>query len=397
MTGLIVHQDLPSVAGQLRQAVLEQGVECKVQAFAEVADAPRVAGAGVDLLFHVTDQFRAADLLALQGAGQACGAKAIVVAPAGSPLIVQQAMRAGADDFIDAQCDLGQEAQTVLQRLRSLGSADAGPGPLFTVLPTGDPSHANLMAVNLGAAIAHELGSCSLLDFQLRGGDLAIYMQVDAQHTLLDLLNQTQEIDQTMFDQALSHHASGVRLLAGPTLFGDLPQSPHDRCRKLVGLARGGGSPTIVCAEDVKHTEQIQTMADSQTVILTTGIHLAGLWRTKQHIEYLVRAGVSRDKLHVAAFGPLGADLAPQHELRRALGSVKVSRVPFDPTAVMTSINLGTPLVTESPQSKTSRAIVALAEQLLGKSSHATGNQPIWRRFPAAAAALLFSTWIANK
>jgi len=164
-----------------------------------------------------------------------------------------------------------------------------------------------------------------------------------------------------------------------------------------VSLARQDSLPTIVCAEDVKHTEQIQTIADSQAVILTAGIHLAGLWRAKQHIDFLIQAGIDRDKLHVAVFGPEGADLAPQHELRRALGSVRVSRVPYDPAAVMTSINLGSPLVSESPQSKTTRAFVALAEQLLGTPSRRQRPDAAWRRIPSAAATLLFSTWLANK
>jgi len=204
----------------------KQGVACRVVAWQETGDNLHSPDDSVELICFVTTRFVSSDLQRLAAAREACGAKVIVVAPAESPSTVQQAIRCGADGFIDATHNLTEEVQTVVQRIRAQEASQSGPGPLFSVLPAGDPSHANLLAVNLATAIAGEAGGCTLLDFQLRGGDLAIYLQVDAKHTLLDLLNQPQEIDQTMFDQALSHHASGVQLLAGRRYLAKCPNRP---------------------------------------------------------------------------------------------------------------------------------------------------------------------------
>ena len=57
---------------------------------------------------------------------------------------------------------------------------------MIAVVPCQMPSDASILAVNLAAVLAQGGSRCGLLDFQLRGGDLAMLLKLTPRHTLYD-------------------------------------------------------------------------------------------------------------------------------------------------------------------------------------------------------------------
>ena len=132
---------------------------------------------------------------------------------------VLMAIRAGASDFLTADEKLDNEIASFIARVRSVSKQKESLGRVFTIVPCQSASDANILAVNLAAVFAARMKSCGLLDFHFRGGDLALLLKMSPRHTLIDLLRQSDTIDEAMFQQALTPHETGIQLLAGPTSF----------------------------------------------------------------------------------------------------------------------------------------------------------------------------------
>ena len=157
-------------------------------------------------------------------------------------------------------------------------------------MPCHAPADANVLASNLAAVIASYMKTCGVLDFHFRGGDLAILLKLTPRHTIMDLLSQTETIDEVMFRQALTVHDIGIELLAGPPA-----ACRHEGSRRAgvstdyrIGTRRW---PVVVInSEDLHHAEQIRAIATSDDVLLTMRLDVASLHRTQKHIEFFMRS-----------------------------------------------------------------------------------------------------------
>jgi len=185
-----------------------------------------------------------------------------------------------------------------------------------------------------------------------------------------------------MLNQALTPHESGIRLLAGLPMFSDLRSLDVASCQRIVRLAQGSHAFTIVNCEDISHAEQIQAIAASDDVILTIRMDLVSINRARQLMQFMVRNRVPLDRIHVVAMGTGNSGELPSSAVKSVLGISSLHHVPADQAAITVSINVGNPLVLESPKSAPSRAIVTLVGDL-------TGLRPQTSQAPAQRSSLL--------
>jgi pilus assembly protein CpaE len=133
-----------------------------------------------------------------------------------------------------------------------------------------------------------------------------------------------------------------------------------------LGLSQVSHPFVIVNSEDVVHAEQVKALGSSDEVVLTMRMDVVSLHRAKQHVDYMIRNRVSPSQIHVVAMGTGTSGELPVKAVKQVLGTSALHCVPDDQAAVTMSINVGNPLVQESPKSKASRAIIALADALTG-------------------------------
>src|SRR5690606_17644891 len=72
------------------------------------------------------------------------------------------------------------------------------------------------------------------------------------------------------------------------------------------------------------------------------------------------------DHIHLVALGTGHAGELPLAAVKKVLRAHHVHCLPDDPVAVLTSINIGNPVVNEHPQSKAALAIKRLAREIFG-------------------------------
>ena len=82
----------------------------------------------------------------------------------------------------------------------------------------------------------------------------------------------------------------------------------------------------------------------------------------------MTRNRVLREHIHVVALGVGHSGELPISAVKKVLQMPSVHCIPDDPVATIRSLNVGNPLVFESPQTKIAHALTALADVFIGES-----------------------------
>jgi len=385
-----VISDHEGLTNRIRQSLERAESACayvRVSSVSGCLDSGASSAAAGDVVFYVAAALTAHDFELLRQLRATIRASLAVVAPTSDNAVVLRAIRAGAEDFLDADGELHEEIATFLSRARSDQSQSGAKGRLLTVLASYSPSDACFLSANLATVLARQFGSCALLDFHRRGGDLALLLKLAPRHTIVDLISQHHAIDQIMFQQALAAHPSGVHLLASPHGWSDDPLLASRSYEELLQLALVMHPVVVVSSEDVTHLAQLMTFAGSDRIALAMRLDLVSLHRAQQHLQFLRDRNVAAEKLEVVAMGTGNPGELPVAAVAKTLGVQRIHLVPDDALSTTVSINLGNPLVLESPSSPASIAIRRLAHWLCGTAASDAAPDRAGRFAAARAAA----------
>ena len=365
--------DADKVAARVHESLLCLSIDCPATHIARIDSVGPMAEsfAGCDgLVFFAASQLQPAHFETLRRLRAVVQdeAKLVVISSVGDHGTVLKAIRAGANDVLSGGEDLPEELASFVARIKSEQKQKHDHGRTISIVPCHAPSDASLVAVNVAAVIARREGLCGLLDFHLRGGDLALLLKLSPRHTMFDLLDQQVTIDEAMFEQALTPHESGIKLLAGPNAFVDLKHVSPQAYQQIINLAHRSHPFLVINSEDVQHAEQVRALAASDEIVLTMRLDVVSLYRAKQHFEFMTHNQVLGEHIHVVALGVGHCGELPVAAVKKVLQTPTLHCIPDDPVATIRSINVGNPLVCESPHARISQAIAAFADLLAGHS-----------------------------
>jgi pilus assembly protein CpaE len=386
-----------SVSAKISAALRQAGIECplshSVSLESSVAAVGRVVGDSSLVVFFGSQQFSAEDLSQLKSlsAGSGPHVKIVAVGPANSPHVILEAVHSGAADFLDINNNFEGELRKLVERLKSSAGQRTQVGRLFTVIGPAGGSGTSVLATNLAAALAQMEQVCGLLDFKVRGGDLATLLKSQPRHTLLSLAGKAHQLDRAIFDQSLIKHDCGIHLLASPQQFSDYRQINPHLIQQVLDFARASYPNVVVDLEDMEHPEQVRTLAASDRIIVPLRLDFVALNRAKKCVEHLLRANVRRECITLVANRVGQPKELPVESFAEVLGLPIDHQIPDDPSAVNAAVNLGMPLVTSSPKSKATASIIRLAESLTGASQNVgEAQRSKWRPLSLKAAASIF-------
>ncbi|QDU46215.1 hypothetical protein Mal52_47330 [Symmachiella dynata] len=289
---------------------------------------------------------------------------------------VLNAIRSGASDFIAANDNVNEELANSITRLKLQRKHREIRGRVISILPCYSARDASLLSVNLAAIVAKQSRSCALLDLQMRDGDLTMLLQLSPRHTIIDLLKQQGTIDQALFEQALTTHDSGIRLLAGPNTFIDMRSVRPQVCHQIIGLAQRLHDFVIVNSEDLQHAEQLRAFADSDDIVMTMRPDVVSLRRAKQHMDLMTQNRLPRENIHVVVLGSGHSTELATSSITKVLQVTDIHRIPDDPVSTLRAVNVGNPLVCECPNTKISQAIAGFAETLIRRHEAPVPQKP---------------------
>jgi pilus assembly protein CpaE len=287
----------------------------------------------------------------------------IVVGQASDPKLILRALQFGADHYVD-QADLETELEAGVSRLKLKQEAGAPTGRLLAVLGASGGVGASTLAVNLAATLAKQGGGSVLLDLNPGRGDLAALLDLKPQFNLADLCLNVARLDRAIFEKMLVEHASGVRLLGAPQMFGDLRAVTAQGVSQALAMARKIFPFTVVDLEDCFHEEQVVTLRQASSVLLVARLDFTSLRNARRILEHLTQLEVHHAQVRVVINRSGQPNELPVAEAEDALGHKLVHFVPDDSKTVNRANNAGIPVVLNEPGARVSQSVRQLAKSV---------------------------------
>jgi pilus assembly protein CpaE len=356
------------IVAEVRRIVLREGMECPAGHVVPLAT--MLEGLGKiqpDLLLLVLSPDPDRALSVLAEAKDTTRGRVIVIGPSIDPKLVVQALRGGADDYVDEH-DIEADLIVALGRLRrELQSQTGEEGRVIAVLGPSGGSGSSTLAANIATTLAKEHQSTVLMDLKLESGDLSALLDLKPTHTVADLCQNVARLDRVMFERTLTRHPCGVHLLASPLQFTDIQFVSAEGVRKALGMAKLMFPYIVVDLDHSFHAEQVEALRQAHQVLIVLRLDFASLRNARRTLDYLDKLNISRDRIQVVVNRYGQPKEVPFGKAEEALGLKIAHYIPDDPRTVNRANNDGVPVVLESPSAKVSKSLMKLAASVNGK------------------------------
>lgn len=311
----------------------------------------------------------------------------LVVTPGEMPF-VQQALFAGARGFLLKPFTHQQlseslwQTYTILVQQRQLVASSAAAQPreqsaeiIVVFSPKGGVGRTSI-AANLAIALHQETRKpVTLVDGDLRFGDVDIAVNLMARKSVADLLAYVNELEQPLIESALTEHATGIRVLLAPPYFDPALEADEGRLAHVVKSLASVQTGYVVVDAAADLSESTLNLLDiAQRVLLATTASVGSLRATKRFLELARKMDYPNGKIMLLISGYRKDDI-PLEDIERHLSWAVSAAVPSDSPVMALALNQGQPIVARDRNHPISKAIVKLARQL--DASPAAASSPL--------------------
>ena len=198
-------------------------------------------------------------------------------------------------------------------------------------------------------------------------GDIGVQLNIPIVRSVLDLATRVEDIDDSMVEQVLAPHSSGIRVLL----------SPYNRERgELVTAAHIGKALDILIAQydyvvvdnhSTYDERAIISLERADLILVVVTPEIGPLMNTSYFIEIAEKLGLDLGKVQIVLnrsnsnVGIVGL------EIERTLQQRIDFRIQSGGTQVVQSVNQGTPIIQSQPNHPFSVQVAQMAEVLLKK------------------------------
>lgn len=223
---------------------------------------------------------------------------------------------------------------------------------------------ATTIAVNLGVALASlEQDRVALIDTEIPGGDPAVHLGVNPQHTLLDLVSYGAHVDAELVEAVACKHGSGLSLLAAPVEEVDQPIAPD--CLAPIVQAMTGRQNYVILDYSLSGAESFASLARlADHILVVSTPELPALIKADAALAAAQRYRERDGRLHLILNQADREGGMPAEDLPGQLKMHPITQLPYDPARILPSINAGDPLVSRLPNRPWAREIMRLAHSL---------------------------------
>jgi pilus assembly protein CpaE len=358
------------MAQRIRAVLVEHGAECPTGHLVSLDSAADRSGLlRPELTVFVMPSDWQAGLSALRETRNTVPhTHALVLGPATDPKRILETLKQGADEFLDRE-NVEPELTGALERFRAVlqrAETNPGGGRVVAVLSPCGGCGASMLAASISAVLAQEHGQCGLVDLRLGVADLASMLDVRPTRTLADLCDHVARLDQSLFEQFLTRHNSGIHLLAAPVQADDAERVTPKGVRRALALARVRFPCVLVDLGSVLAAEQIEALWQADMILLVARLDYTSIRNTRRVIDALTELGIGRDRMRLVINGYGQRRQLEIEQAEVAVGMKVADRIPYDPAAVNRSVNGGVPVVLNSRFSRITRSLRSLAISVNG-------------------------------
>lgn len=265
--------------------------------------------------------------------------------------------------------------QTPMETRQKAEGTDNRPGHIIVVYSPQGGAGCTTLATNLASGLMKEGIRVLLVDSDLQFGDVGLYLNMQAQSTLVDLVGNVDDLDTELFDNIVITHDSGLKVLLGPSRpeYAEVVQSNPTSVAQILEKISGNYDFIVV---DTSHNldETVLALMDVATkIILIATPTLAAAKNTRFVMELFDKLNYPADK-SVLVMNRVPHD---RNQKRFTISSEQIEKflrrpveieIPLDDVTILSAVHKGVPVIAQRDRSKSPvKELVALADLMFTK------------------------------
>ena len=333
-----------------------------------------LAGGHLDCVVHAarTDAFPATEVAAIR---EQTRTPIIIVAAGQGGGLLEDALEANVADVLL----LPQLTENVAFAIRKAAHARTNvpratrppAGRVVTVFSPKGGTGKTVIATNLAAAIAKQHGKrVLLLDLDLQFGDAAIMLGIEPEKTIYDLVTAPGELDSEKLAGYTTRHASGLDVLPAPLRPEDAELVTEAKLARLLEVARESYDVIVVDTSPFFHGPMLATLDRTDELLLICGLDVPTLKNVRLSLQTLELLSFPPDRIKLVLNRANSKVGMKPKEVEGALEREIAFSIPSD-RIVPLAVNRGNPAVMSDPKAEFSKAVRAMAKELVAAQAAA--------------------------
>jgi pilus assembly protein CpaE len=335
--------------------------------------APTLAGGHLQVVLHATRSsvLPVNELAALR---EHTRVPLILLCSNGSPALLEEALEHDVADVLL----LPQLTDNVVFSIHKAGhvskrltGTQRRHGRLVTVFSPKGGTGKTVTATNLGTSLAKHWGKRALLlDLDLQFGDAAIMLGVEPDKTIYDLVTAPGELDSEKLAGYTTRHASGLDILPAPLRPEDAELVTEAKLARLLEVARESYDVIVVDTSPFFHGPMLATLDRTDELLLVCGLDVPTLKNVRLSLQTLELLSFPPDRIKLVLNRANSKVGMKPKEVEGALERTIAFEIPSD-RIVPLAVNRGNPAVLSDPKSEFSKAVRAMAKELVAAQAAA--------------------------
>lgn len=263
-------------------------------------------------------------------------------------------IRSGANDYLTMpvkRSDL-RDALTRLERTpRRTIAGGSQLGRIYTFLGAKGGVGTTALSVNFATVLAQRKKQTVMLDVNWTANDVAMQLGAAPQYTLLEVGENLDRMDQSLFEGFVTRDPSGF-LLVGPPDSLEQPRSlfSDSMLREFTTFLVEKYDAIVMDAGcDLSNDLTLAALQVSTTVFIVTTQEFPAIRNTQRYLSYLMRMGFMQDQIKIVINKyqkKPSSQIASLEQVTQTLNQPVFYGIP-DSAAMLASINRARPLVTD--------------------------------------------------
>ena len=303
------------------------------------------------------------------------------------PDLIIRSLKTGAADFILLPADKNSFLASVKLALEK-GARLEREGEIIVISSTKGGQGVTTLAVNLADHI-HTLtgGRVLLVDFNLQTGDVASFLDLESNYTVVDLLKDMPRLDENLLFSSLTQHSGGFYVLTAPEEMDRAEMAATEDISRMFRTLKEYMDYIIV---DIPHefTEQTAPVIDlAERVLLVSQQIVPALKAVRKALDLFRTVGYEEDRVKIVINRYEKRNEIGREEMEKLFEQKLFAIVSNDYNAVTDAINKGELLSANHEGSPANRDIAAIATLLTGiqPKGYDQTRQGFFRRFLSVA------------
>jgi pilus assembly protein CpaE len=302
---------------------------------------------------------------------------------------LRRAMLAGARDFLTKPIS-GEELYSTVRSVydrrpaiavaapeRSLAAAGAGvstgaAGAEAHVIAIYSPQGGagkTTIATNVAAALMREGTRVLLVDCDLQFGDVGVFLNLQSQRNIVDLVRSVDDLDLDLVDNVLMNHDSGLKVLLAPARPEDAEEVLPDKTAELIQKLRGVFDFIVVDMASKLDDLAVALFDVADRIVLVLNPTLPSVKSVRIILDLFSRLEYPEGKAQIV-INKVTQELErlkvaiPVAAIEGNLKRKPLGVVPMDERKVLAAINRGVTVIAKDRALPPAKDLVALADAL---------------------------------